>query len=356
MSQPAHFPAFETKNQSNNVHPLKALIRRLSETFGPAGSEEAMRNLIRDECKSSADELRVDALGNLIARKRGSGTAPRSKIMLTAHLDEVGLIVTHVDQKGFCRFGSLGSVQALALLGQRCVFANGTVGVIGREQKKAKSSEIEYERLFVDTGATSEATSRVGVGDAASLAGEFVDAGSRLIGKAFDDRVGCAVLIETMHQLKKCPNDVHFVFTVQQQLGGRGATTSTFGLQPDFALAIDVTDAGDTPEAETLEVALGKGPAIKIKGPDILVSPIVRNVLIDAARDAKAPYQFEVVPHASTDAAAMQISREGTHAGALSIPLRYMHTPAEMVDFDDVQNTIKILLALLSKPHSMPNA
>ncbi len=347
-SQPNHFPVFEkTKPEPNDSHPLKGLVRRLSETFGPTGSEERVRSLIRDEIKSYADELRVDALGNLIAKKRGNGAAPRPKVMLAAHMDEIGLMVTYIDAQGFCRFGSLGSLQNLALLGQRCVFANGTLGVIGREHKRAKAQEIEYDRLFIDVGT---ANARVTVGDAACFYGEFVDQGTRLIGKALDDRVGCAILIETLRKLKTTPNDVYFVFTVQEQVGARGAATSTFGLQPDFALAIDVTDTGDTPEAETLDIALGKGPAIKIKDPGVLISPTVRNILVEAARAARVPYQFEVMPHTSSDVTTMQIAREGTHAGALSIPLRYLHTPSEMIDFDDVQNTLKLMVALLSKP------
>jgi putative aminopeptidase FrvX len=356
MAQPAHFPAFENvKNRTNEVNPFKALIKRLAETYGPAGSEEMIRNLIREEIKQYADELRVDALGNLIAKKRGSGTSPRRKVMLAAHMDEIGVIVTHVDQKGFCRFSALGPLHHLALLGQRVVFANGTIGVIGRERKRAKSKEIEFDRLFIDIGTQGESEARVTLGDAASLCGVFVDAGQRLVGKAFDDRIGCAILVETLRHLKKCANDVYFVFTVQEQLGSRGATTATFGIQPDLAFVVDVTDTGDTPEAVTMQVALGKGPAIKIKDQGILVSPAMRDILIGAAGQAKVPYQLEVMLHSSTDAEVMQVSREGNLVGALSVPLRYMHTPSEMVDFVDVQNAVLLLLTLLSKPLSLPN-
>ncbi len=356
MPQPAHFPAFENvKTRTEGVNPFKALVKRLVETYGPAGSEEQIRGLIREEIKPYADELRVDALGNLIAKKRGTGASPRKKVMLAAHMDEIGVIVTHLDRKGFCRFSALGPIEPLALLGQRCVFANGTVGVIGRERKRAKAREIELDRLFIDVGAKDESEAPVNVGDAAGFCGEFTDRGGRLVGKALDDRTGCAVLVETLRQLKKCVNDVYFVFTVQEQLGSRGATTVTFGLQPDFSFAVDVTDTGDTPEGLTMQVELGKGPAIKIQDAGILVSPMVRDLLIDAARQAKVPYQFEVMLHSSTDAEVMQLSREGNFAGGLSIPLRYMHTPSEMVDFDDVQNAVRLLLALLSKPLSVPN-
>ncbi len=351
MAQPNHFPAFEAPlQQGGDAHPLQALIRRLAEAFGPPGSEEPVRNLIREEIKSFADELRVDRLGNLIAKKRGSGAAPRPKVMLTAHMDEIGFMVSHIDENGFCRFGSLGPTEHLALLGQRCVFVNGTVGVIGREQKKSKAKEIEFERLFIDVGANGKANVPVKVGDAATFAGPFRDDGGRIIAKALDDRAGCAVLIETMRQLKKSTNDVYFVFTAQEQVGSRGSTTSAFGLQPDFALAVDTTDTGDTPESETIQVALGHGPAIKIKDSNVLVSPAVRNVLIEAAREAKVPYQFEVVTSASAGTGALQLTREGTHAGALSIPLRYIHTASEMADLEDIQNATRLLTALIARP------
>lgn len=355
MANPAHFPVFEkTKTRSEDTSPFKSLVRTLGEAYGPPGSEETIRTVIREHVKSFADELRVDSLGNLIAKKRGNGSSPRRKIMLAAHMDEVGLIVTHIDAKGFIRFSALGPVQQLALLGQRCRFSDGTIGVIGRELKHAKAKELEFDRLFIDIGQGDGKGSRVAVGDAASLCGDFVDSDGYLVGKAFDDRVGCAILIETMRRLAKSSNDVYFVFTTQQQVGSRGATTATFGIQPDLALAVDVTDTGDTPESTTMEVALGKGPAIKIKDQGILVSPLVRDMLIGAARIAKVPYQFEVMLQSRNDAEAMQLSREGTLAGAISIPMRYSHTTSEMIDVKDSQNAVLMLLGLLNKPLSTP--
>ncbi|MGE5139161.1 MAG: M42 family metallopeptidase, partial [Rudaea sp.] len=309
-----------------------------------------VRNLIRDEIKSHVDQVRVDGMGNLIALKRGSGSGPRRKLMVAAHMDEVGLIVTHVDRNGFLRFSPLGALEIQGLLGQRCLFANGTVGVIGREEKGANGHALETERLYIDVAASGTANLTVGVGDAAAPWASFADAGNHLIGKAFDDRVGCAVLIEALNGLHKCPNDVYFVFTVQQLVGARGAITSTFGIQPDFAIAVDVTQAGDTPEAKPVAVSLGRGPAIKVKDAGILVSPVVRDVLIQAARDAGVAYQFEVTGGGSSDAGAMQVTREGGWAGAVSVPLRYLHTPSEVVDLDDVEAAVKLLRALMSKP------
>ncbi len=350
----AHFPNFDTDDeQGKHLHPLKELVKRLTETYGPSGHEQAIREVIRSEVKNLADEVRVDAMGNLIARRKGTGTAPRKKVMLAAHMDEIGVIATHIDQKGFVRFAPIGGVFPLTLFGQRCIFGNGTVGVFGRERKGAKGTEIKLDQLFIDVGVPDATNVPVQVGDAAGFWREFVDLGHRIIGKAMDDRIGCAVLIETMRELRKSPHDLYFVFTVQEEVGVRGATTSAFGIQPDLALAVDVTDTGDTPEANTMSVGLGKGPAIKVKDAGMLSHPAVKNLLVTTAQEAKLPYQLEVLAGGTTDAKAIQLTREGIPAGVVSIPERYVHTPSEMVDFNDAQNAVKLLVAFLSKPFKL---
>lgn len=349
-----HFPNFDGGNQKTPTrHPLKELIKRLTETYGPSGHEQLIRDVIRDEIKNAADEVRVDALGNLIARKKGSGATPRQKVMLAAHMDEIGVIVTHVDEKGFARFATIGGVRPLTLIGHRCLFGNGVVGTFGREKKDASSNEVKMDKLFIDVGARDSKDAKVAVGDAAGFWREFADLGDRVIAKAMDDRLGCAVLIETLRQLKKSPHDLYFVFTVQEEVGLRGATTSAYGVQPDLALAVDVTDTGDTPESTPMAVALGKGPAIKVKDSGMLAHPAVKKLLVDAAEEARIPYQFEILVGGTTDAMAMQVTREGVPAGVLSVPTRYIHTPSEMVDFDDVQNAVKLLVNVLSKPFKL---
>lgn len=346
-----HFPAFENNVvQHAPAHPIKELVKRLTEMYGPSGHEGRIREYIRDQVKSYADEIRVDALGNLIVKKKGSLTGDRKKIMLAAHMDEIGVIVSHVNANGFLHFASIGGIYPLTLLGQRCIFENGTIGVFHREGKGAKPREIEYEKMYIDVGATNGKLP-VGVGDAAGMYRGFVDLGERMISKTMDDRIGCAVLVETLRLLKKCPNDVYFVFTVQEEVGTRGAGTAAFAIQPDLALAIDVTATGDTPESDPpMAVSLGQGPAIKVKDSGMLVPPAVRDLLIAAAREANTPYQLEILTMGSTDAREMQVTREGIHAGVISIPCRYVHTTSEMVDWSDVQNSVKLLTALLNKP------
>ncbi len=347
----AHFPSFDNSDENaKNLHPLKALVKKLTETYGPSGQEQLIREAIRDEIKGLADEIRVDALGNLIARKKGVGSSPRKKVMLAAHMDEIGVMVTHVDENGFARFASIGGVFPLNLIGNRCMFANGVTGTFGRERKGASRNEVEMDKVFIDVGAHDAHDAPVGVGDAACFWRDFVDLGDRMMAKAMDDRIGCAVLIETMRQLKKSPHDVYFVFTVQEEVGVRGATTSAYGVQPDLALAVDVTDTGDTPESNTMAVGIGKGPAIKVKDSGMLAHPAVSTLLVDTAQENKIPYQLEVLVGGSTDAMAMQVSREGIPAGCVSIPERYVHTPSEMIDFNDVQNAVRLLVNALGKP------
>lgn len=329
---------------------MKELIKKLVEAYGPSGREEQIREVIEGEILGLADEVRVDAMGNLIALKRGSGGGLR--VMLAAHMDEVGVIVTHVDEKGFLRFAPVGGINPLTLLGKQVVFADGTVGVFGLEKREPEEEKRvpELDKLYLDVGAKNKESVPVRVGDIACFQRSFLAQGDRLIAKSFDDRIGCAVLIQVMRDLKASPHDVYFVFSVQEEVGLRGAITSTYGLQPDLGISIDVTATGDTPEARTLAVSLGEGPAVKVKDGGMLAHPAVKNLLVETAEELGIRYQLEVLERGTTDAMAIQVSREGVPAGCLSIPCRYIHTPSEMVDQNDVLNAVKLLVALLSKP------
>lgn len=329
---------------------MKELIKELTEAYGPSGHEEKIREVIRAEIEDLADEVRVDALGNLIALKGGSEEG--MKVMLAAHMDEIGIIVTHVDEKGFLRFAPVGGVRPFTLLGGRAVFADGTVGTFGVEKREPEEEKKipDSDKLYVDVGAVDKDSVPVGVGDVACFQRPFFSQGDRLIAKAFDDRAGCAVLIQVMRKLDETPHDVYFVFSVQEEVGLRGAITSTYGIQPDLGLSVDVTRTGDTPEARTMAVSLGGGPAIKVKDRGMLAHPGVKNLLVETAEELGIPYQLEVLERGTTDAMAIQVSREGVPAGCISIPCRYIHTPSEMVDYNDVTNAVKLLVALLSKP------
>jgi len=325
---------------------MKQLIQKLTETFSPSGYEDAIREVILAEIKPLADEIRVDTLGNVIARKGKGG----KRIMVAAHMDEIGLIATHIDENGFVRFTTVGVPFARYLLGGRVRFVNGVQGVIGSERLDKTNEIPPTDKLFIDVGATDKKDCPIKVGDVAAFERPFVEMGKRLVAKSLDDRVGVAVAIETLRRLKDGPNEAYFVFTVQEEVGVRGATVSAYGVDPEIGIAIDVTPTGDTPNPIRRDIALGKGPAIKVKDHLMLSDPKVVEWMERIAQQAKIPTQREVLTGGSTDARAIQITRTGVPAGGLALPCRYVHSPSEMIDYDDVENTVKLLTALLSAP------
>jgi endoglucanase len=326
---------------------MRELIRKLVETYGPSGAEEQIRDVIRAEVAPLVDEVREDALGNLIAHKQGG---QGQRMLLMAHMDEIGAMVTYVDEKGFARFTRVGGVSPLTCIGARVAFADGTVGVIGVEQKRDNADKApKLEQLYIDVGATSRDDCPVEVGDPAVFVRPFATQGQRLIAKAMDDRIGCAVLIEMLRRLEETPHDVYVVFSVQEEVGLRGARTSAYGIEPDMAIAVDVTGTGDTPESKPMAVKLGEGPAVKVQDWGMIAHPRVRKLMVERAKAADIPYQLEVLERGTTDAAAMQLTRAGVPAGCLSIPCRYVHSPSEMVDEGDVENGVRLLLEILQE-------
>jgi tetrahedral aminopeptidase len=329
---------------------MKPLIKKLVEAYGPSGSEDQVRDLIRQEIRNLPDYISVDPLGNLIAVvKQGARTG--KKVLLSAHMDEIGFIVSHVDEQGFARFQPLGGVNPLACLGARVRFANGALGVIHVDVRRDDPGKPPaWSELFIDTGALSRAASPVQVGAAAGWERGLVDVGSRLVAKSLDNRISVAILIETLRRLKRSPHEVAFVFSVQEEVGVRGAGPAAYGLAADLGLAVDVTATGDTPNGRRMEVRLGAGPAIKVRDARMLADPRVKTLLVERAQAAGVPSQLEILEGGSTDAAAIQVAGAGVPAGALSIPCRYIHTPSEMVDFGDVQAAVTLLLEVLQKP------
>jgi endoglucanase len=325
---------------------MKNLIKKLTETFSPSGNEAAIRAVILDEIKSYADEIQVDALGNLIARK-GPKTRNGMRIMLAAHMDEIGLMAAHIDEHGFIRFTGLGGIRPLNLSGGRVRFMDGTSGVIGSDRLSDLGKAPTLDQCFIDVGANSRADCPILIGDVCAFERPFIDLGNRMIAKSMDDRIGCAVMIEAMQLLKTSPHEIFFVFTTQEEIGLRGASTSAFGVDPDLGISVDVTGTGDTPRGSKMEVSLGKGPAIKIKDGGMLSDPRIVSWMIRTAEKAKIPCQREILEGGTTDARAIQVARAGVPSGCISIPTRYIHSPSEMVDTSDVQNAVKLLVALL---------
>ena len=330
---------------------MKKLLQTLTETFGPSGYEDEVRKIVCREVETLADEVRVDTLGNLIARKRPVKPAQDTKkVMIAAHMDEIGVIVNHVDENGFVRFSPVGGVFRRYVLGGRVRFLNGTQGVIGFDRLDNVNELPTLDKVYIDVGATNLKDCPVRIGDVAAFDRPYTEFGKRLVAKSMDNRVGVLVAIETLRALKSTPYDLYFVFTTQEEVGVRGATTSAYGVDPDIGIALDVAPTGDTPNSQRMEIALGKGPCVKIQDVGMIADPRVVQWMIRAAEKNKIPYQREVLLIGGTDARAIQATRAGVPAGCISVPVRYVHSPSEMVDYSDVQNAVRLLTALLRTP------
>lgn len=331
------------------------LIEELCNAYGPAGREHGVRKIIQKELKKHCLKVRTDRLGNLIAHRPAQNTKTGEKIMLCAHMDEIGLIVTYIDKKGFLRFTNVGGIFPGRILHQRVVFENGTIGVIGFEQDEGSLKTLEKPKLakmYIDIGAGNrkEAQGMVQIGDIASFYQQAIHiSDTRISSKALDDRIGCYCLIEAAKKVKNRKHDLYFVFSVQEEVGLRGARTGAFSIAPKYALAVDVTDTGDTPEAHKMEVALGKGTAIKVKDSWFIANPVIKDKLVKYAKTLKIPYQLEILEMGTTDAAIIQLVREGVMSGVLSLPTRYIHSTNEVCDLNDVKGTIKLLTYVCEK-------
>ncbi len=332
---------------------MKELIASFTGAYGPSGHEDQVREVIRKAVTQYCDRTDVDALGNLICYRQGSGEAKsRKRVMLAGHMDEIGIIVTHIDGDGFLRFSNVGGVSPHVLLGQRVVFANGRTGTIGSE-KVEKIDDLRHERMFIDVGAKTrdEARQVAEVGDVATYQRPLVDMGTRLSAKAMDDRIGCVIIAEALRRLKTSPHDIYAVFTTQEEVGLRGARTSAYGVDPHFGLAFDVCPVGDTPKAQSiLNVVLGGGAAIKAKDVSVVVPPKVKDLLVRTAQAAGIKYQLEVLPSGGTDTGAIQLTRAGVPAGCISIPTRYIHTPVETIELSDVEACVQLAVKVLEGP------
>jgi endoglucanase len=328
---------------------MKDLIKTLVEAWGPSGYEHQVRALIRDAVADYADEIRVDALGNLICRVGSGGR----KIMIAAHMDEIGLMATFIEKTtGYVRFQNIGGLMNTALLGTRVQFENGVVGVVGMPEyfQGGRTSAPALDQYYVDVSDGS-ADGPVQPGMPAVFNREMTERGSRLISKAMDDRIGCAVAIETMRRLNRdTPHELYFVFTVQEEVGLRGARTAAYGVDPDVGIALDVTVAGDMIGIEKNVVTLGGGAAIKLLDSGLVVPPAVRDWMVGAAEANGIPYQLETLTLGTTDSAGIHVARAGVPSGAISIPCRFVHTVSETVDMRDIEACVDLLHQLVREP------
>lgn len=319
---------------------MRHLLKELTEIFGPSGNEDRIREVILNKIRPYADDIQVDKLGNIIATKNGPG----EKLMLAAHMDEIGIIITNIDEKGFLRFSNVGGVSPYKLISQRVIFMNGTLGVFGMEELD-DMKDLMLNKMYIDIGAKTreKALEKVQIGEMGVFHRECVFTDEYVIAKALDDRAGCALLIKVLQDVKAPKYNTTFVFTVQEEVGLRGAQTSAFGVNPDLAIAVDVTLTGDTPKARKMAVELGKGPAVKVKDVSVICHPRIKEGLTLAADRIKIPYQLEILEFGGTDAGAIHLTRSGVPSGVLSIPARYIHSPSEMACISDIEQGAELI-------------
>ena len=319
------------------------LLKILTQAAGPSGNEERIRDVIINEVKPYADDIVTDPLGNLIVHKKGPG----KKLMLDAHMDEIGIIVTYIEDNGLLRFSNLGGLMLNTIISQRVRFFNGVCGSVYKEMNG--ESALSLSEMYIDIGAETkeEAEKMISVGDVAVFEGAFEEKGNRIVSKALDDRAGCYVLIEALKQVKEPKNDLYFVFSVAEELGLRGAKTAPYNIFPDFAVAVDVTRTGDLPGKTKMAVILGEGACIKVKDSSVLCHPYMKNKLKDLAEKQNIPYQMEVLESGGTDTGAIQHAVGGVPSGCISLPTRYIHTPSEMIDKRDLDAAVALMSAII---------
>lgn len=332
---------------------MKELIKKLTEAKSPSGRENEIRDIIIDEIKDYVDEYKVDKLGNLMAIKKGKSD---KTILFDAHMDEIGLVVTHITDDGFLRVEPVGGVNPRVLIGTKVQF-NGHIGVVGFEGETMEEyvknmNNINFDILFVDIGVNSreEAEKIAPIGTFGTYYAHFNDLGDKVISKALDDRIACAIMIEAIKKIDKPGNNLIFAFTVQEEVGLIGSSVAGYNYDIDMAIALDVTAAADTPKAfKRMSMKLNEGPCIKIKDGYTVSDKFVVDTLKKAAKENNIKYQMEVLLFGGTNAGGYQTTKSGIPSGTISIPTRYIHTPHEMVSMFDVEETVKLVLAVANK-------
>lgn len=318
--------------------------------MGPSGYEDEIRQLIYEEIRDHVDRVYTDTMGNLIAEK--DGTKPGPKVMLCAHMDEVSLMISHIDENGLIQFRHIGGIDDRILISKPILIGEQKIpGVIGakpihHQSGDERSKPIPLDMLRIDIGASNreEAMRYVKPGDVAVFATEYEEIGYRMAkSKSFDDRVGCAIMIETLK--KQFDISVTYVFAVQEEIGLRGAQVAAYRVQPDISLVLEGTMASDLPGSveHALATELGKGPALSvIDGGTIYERSFLKHLQL-VAEEQEIPYQLRRTTAGGNDTGKIHISREGVLSQAISVPTRYIHAPAQLISLDDYENSIKLV-------------
>lgn len=340
------------------------LLKELCEASGVPGREERLRKIVRRELKSVADKIETDSMGNVIALKRTGKRKGAKKLMLAAHMDEIGFVVAHIDAKGLLRLVPLGGHDPRNMVAQRvtvCGVEKDLPGLlypgikpphIQTDEDRKKS--LKVSDFFVDLCLPADEVEKVvEVGAMVTLQRDFMEIGSGVNGKAMDDRLAVYVMIRAMQKAKRFGFDTYAVATVQEEVGLRGAGVSAFGVAPDVGVALDVTLAADIPGVPEHEqvTRLGAGVAIKLMDSSSISHPGLVAHMKGLAKKRKIAYQMEILPRGGTDAGAMQRVHAGVPVVTLSIPTRYVHTSIELADKNDVQGAVDLLAAFIEEGH-----
>lgn len=348
-----------------HLDPTLTMLKDLTDAKGIPGNEREIREVVKKYITPYANEITTDGLGGLIAKKEGQENGP--KIMLSSHLDEVGFMVKHIDDKGFIRFQTVGGWWGQVMLAQRVTVVtskgDSIMGVIGSKPPHVLSAEarkkpFEIKNMFIDIGATSKEEAEswgVRPGDMIVPYCEFtvMKNDKFLLAKAWDNRIGCAIVIDVLKNLQKenHPNTVYGVATVQEEVGLRGAKTASYKIEPDIGIALDVGTAGDTPgmsEKESLS-RLGEGPQIIVYDHSLVSHRGLREFVVETAEALGIPYQFEMIPGGGTDAGAISLTKSGVPALAITISTRYIHSNAGILHRDDYENTVKLVTEVVKR-------
>lgn len=334
------------------------MLRALTQTPGIASREDKVRDVVATYLGPLVDDLSVDALGNLIGHRKGSG-GPR--IAIAAHIDEIGFLVRHVDDNGFLRVQRVGGFDPRVLVAQRVQVhtrtGNSLPGVFQPASKPihlmqpGEAKDLKLEDLFVDLGMTGDVVKeQVRIGDMVTLDRNLIAVGDTVVSKALDDRLGVYVMIQAVMKAVDSTAEIFAIATTQEEIGLRGAQASAYNLDPDIAIALDVTIAGDIPGGtpDAYVTKLGAGTAIKILDSSQIANPMIVDHLRDLAEERGIAHQLEILPFGGTDAGAFQTSRGGMATGTISIPTRYVHTVNEMAHVNDIQASVDLLAAFLN--------
>lgn len=336
------------------------LLKEICEIPGAPGFENPIRDLVIREIRKHVDEYRIDNMGNVVAIKKGLRNPEGKKVMVAAHMDEIGFLVSHIDDAGFIRFQTLGGFDPKTLTAQRVIIhgREEVIGVMGSKpihvmKADERNKPPKIEEYFIDCGMPKEEVEKlVEIGDPITRQRELIEMGECVNCKSIDNRVSVYILVEALRQIKAPAYDVYAVFTVQEEVGIRGANVASHSIDPDFGIALDTTIAYDLPGAQAHEriTELGKGTAIKIMDAMTICDSRMVRFLKETARKHEIEWQPEILAAGGTDTAGVQrMGKNGSIAGAISIPTRHLHQVIEMAHKKDIISSINLLLHALEE-------